>query len=235
MWPETVLWIRHAQSNGNCMTADERAKSGVGSNLYELTKLGELQAKHTGTWLREQFPNPDGFYTSYYTRTRATAARLYPGREPYVDERLAEAQRGIWHVMTRAEVERHMPWEIRRREIEGLFHHRPVGGENWPDVRLRVRSFNHMIHRRYAGRTIVVVTHGFWLLMWKSIIHHWSIDRTEEAYRNFDLDRLLENASVTIYRGVTDASGRNVIIPDPKTPYIVPWRGQIDATTTKLA
>ncbi len=226
MWPATTVFVRHAESVGNTMTADARARAGIGTNLYALTPRGEEQARATSTWLRTHFPNPDGFYTSYYTRTRATAALLSPDREPYVDERLAEAQRGIWHVMTREEITTHLPWEIRRKELEGLFHHRPIGGENWPDIRLRVRSFNHMVHRRYAGRTLVVVVHGFWLLMWKSIIHHWTIDETEALYTKFDRDRLVENASVTIYRGV-EREGRNVIIPDPEQPYVIPWMGTL--------
>lgn len=233
-WPDTIIFVRHAQSEGNLLDPDQRAATPIGTNLYALTTLGEEQATITGAWLRHQFPNPDGFYTSYYTRTQATAARCYPDREPYVDERLAEAQRGIRHTMTSADIARQMPWENERRAREGLYHYRPPGGENCPDIELRIRSWNHTMHRRYAGRTIVVVTHGNWLLLWKKIIHHWTIDQYVAAYEHEDHPARAANASVTIYRGVR-RKGQSIIIPDPNEPYIVPWEGKIDAGTTSMA
>ena len=232
MWPKTIAFVRHAQSKGNTMTVDERAACPKGSNLYELTELGRRQAEITSAWLRERFPNPDGFYTSYYTRTGQTATILYQGRQPYVDERLAEAQRGIWHTMARAEIAERMPWEIDRKEREGIYHYRPPGGENCPNVELRIRSFNHTVHRRYRRKTLVVVTHGNWLLLWEKIVEHWSIDQYIAAYQNSERRDHAENASVTIYRGVTDEQGRNVLIPDPDQPYIVPWEGRLDASST---
>lgn len=233
-WPDTLILVRHAQSVGNTMTADERARCGTGTNLYELTALGERQADITGKWLRARFPNPDGFTTSYYTRTRATAERIYPDRAPYVDERLAEAQRGIWHVRTRAEITAELPWEADRRTREGYFHYRPWGGENWPDVLARIRSFNHTLHRRYAGKTVVIVTHGQWLMLWKSLIHHWSVEETVAEYERLDRDRSIENASVTIYRGEW-WRGRPIIVPDPHQPYVVPWEHRIATTATTAA
>jgi broad specificity phosphatase PhoE len=232
MWPDRIIFVRHAESQGNTMTADARAECPKGTNLYALTELGRQQAAMTGEWLRERFPNPDGFYTSYYTRTGQTAALCYPDRQPYVDERLAEAQRGIWHIRSRAWIAEHMPWEIEARERTGDYHYRPPGGENWPDIELRIRSFNHTIHRRYARRTLVLVVHGHWLLLWRKLAHHWTIDEVVSSYQRRGPHAPAANASVTIYRGITDDRGRNVIIPDPDQPYVVPWEGALDASTT---
>ncbi|MBI4434822.1 histidine phosphatase family protein [Candidatus Uhrbacteria bacterium] len=232
MWPERIIFVRHAESQGNTMTADERADCSRGTNLYELTAIGRRQAEITGAWLRERFSEPDGFYTSYYTRTGQTAALLYPDRTPYVDERLAEAQRGIWHIRPRLWIEHHMPWEIDARKRAGDYHYRPPGGESWPDIELRIRSFNHTIHRRYAGKTLVLVVHGHWLLLWRKIAHHWTIDDAVSSYARRGPHALAANASVTIYRGVGDEHGRHIIVPDPDQPYVVPWEGQLDATST---
>lgn len=220
-WPSRLILVRHAQSVGNLLGPDERAAKPIGSNLYDLTQLGKEQASSTGAWLREHYPNPDGFYTSYYERTRCTASSLYPDLDLYEDERLAEAQRGIWHTLTRKQVAAKMPWEIERREREGYYHYRPPGGENWPDVELRIRSFNRTIHRRYPGKTLVLVTHGHWILLWKKVIHHWTIDETVQAYKEGRIGKQIANASVTVYEGVEDGNGKNVL---NAASYTVPWK-----------
>lgn len=39
----------------------------------------------------------------------------------------------------------------------------------------RVRPFRHALRWVYDGKTVVVVTHGQWLMVWQKLVHHWSI------------------------------------------------------------
>lgn len=214
------IFVRHAQSRGNLLTQAERAKLEVGTIYYELTPLGVTQAQRTGAWLHCYCSDPDRIFRSYFMRTRRTADLLYPDRQIDEDERLAEANRGIWHVLNEDEIQERMPWEIKRRELDGLYHYRPPGGENWPDVELRLRDFRRSMRRRFPGKTIVVVTHGNWLLLWQKRIHHWTIDETVERYRQ---GRIVENASVLIYRDEL-VRGKHRLVEDS---YIVPWQGKL--------
>lgn len=133
-YPKLVVLVRHAESVGNTLSVAERARTPMGTNWYALTERGREQARITGEWLRAQYPSPRRIIRSYYQRTRETADLLYPDFPIREDERLAEASRGIWHVRTEDEIRREAPWEIDRKQFEGLYHYRPIGGENWPDV-----------------------------------------------------------------------------------------------------
>lgn len=224
-YPKTVAWVRHAQSVGNTLSREERARRPQGTNLYTLTERGREQARVTGLWLREHLPEPDTIIRSYYARTRETADLLYPGRHIMEDARLAEANRGIWHVRTEEQIAREAPWELDRRKFEGLYHYRPIGGENWPDIEARVRSFRNSLRWRFPGKTIIVVTHGQWLLVLQKLVHHWSID---EVIRRYETEEVGANASVLLYHGDFDTeTGKHVFRHDPATDYIVPWQVKI--------
>lgn len=195
----------------------------MGTTYYELTERGREQARLTGEWLREQFPNPDRIFRSYYTRTKETAELIYPGRHIDEDERLAEANRGIWHVRTEDWIREHRPEEFDRRELDGYYHFRPTGGENWPDIEFRLRDFRRSMRRRFPGRTLVVVTHGQWLLLWQKRLHHWTIDETVERYKQ---GKVVENASVLIYRDRL-IDGHHQLVHNSETDYIIPWQGKL--------
>ena len=102
----------------------------VSTHKYALTERGKRQAEITGAWLREEFGIFDVYYTSYYRRAQETMRLLYPDAQIFEDPRLAEAQRGIYHVLHSDEIERLSPWETERRRREGPYHYRPWCGEN---------------------------------------------------------------------------------------------------------
>lgn len=226
-YPETVVFVRHAQSKGNLLSPAERAALPVGTTSYDLTPFGERQADITGEYVRKHFPNPDRLIRSYYRRTRLTGERCYPGWDIREDERLAEANRGVYTVLGEDGVRVHMPWELERRERDGLYHYMPPGGENWPMIEARIRSFRRSLRMHYSGKTVVCFTHGFWLLLWQKRVHRWTIEETERRYRE---DEIVANASVLIYRGRwDDERGKHVLAHDPATDYVVPWEGKIAA------
>jgi len=215
-WPKLLVMVRHAESVGNLLTVDQRAGYDVSTHAYPLTERGRAQCPWTGAYLSEEYDNFDVRYTSYYRRARETMELQCPGQKFYEDPRLAEAQRGIWHTMTKAEIAQAYPHEIVRKEREGLYHHRPLGGENWPDVELRIHSFLGTLSRDYHDKKVLMVVHGFWLILFQRLIHHFSID---EAMRRYN-EGVFENASVTAYRG---GSSQLELISEN----VVPWKGKL--------
>lgn len=210
MWPNRLVLVRHAESLGNTLPVDERAKCTVATHAYPLTETGRLQAELTGAYLRGRFGTFDVYYTSYYTRAKETMQIMYPDTRVYEDPRLAEAQRGIYHTMTKEQAQARFPEENLRKAREGLYHYRPLGGENWPDVELRIHSFLGTLNRDCEGQNVLIVVHGHWLLLMQRLIEHFTI---EEAVRRYK-EHIVENASVTVYEGPQRLN---------KIDYVVPW------------
>ncbi|MFA6604098.1 MAG: histidine phosphatase family protein [Patescibacteria group bacterium] len=196
-WPKLLVLVRHAESKSNVLSANERASFETAPHTYPLTERGRQQAAVTAAYLQRRFGRFDTRYTSYYGRAKETMEILCPGEKYCEDPRLAEAQRGIWHAMTRDEIRERFPEEIRRRDREGFYHHRPIGGENWPDVELRIRSFLDTLTRDHAGARVLLVVHSHWLVLCQRLIHGYSIEECVRRYR----EQLVENASVTAYAG----------------------------------
>jgi len=219
-WPKRLVLVRHAESEGNVRSADERAQFNIATHAYPLTPLGRRQAAITGEYLRNKFGEFDVYYVSYYQRSRETMSVMYPDAKVYEDPRLAEGQRGIWHTLTQEQIEKLFPGETARKEREGLYHYRPLGGESWPDIELRIHSFLGTLSRDYDGQNVLIVVHGHWLILFQRLIHHFSIEETVEIYGR----RVFDNASVTLYGSdVINGKQRLVLIEQN----IVPWKGKL--------
>jgi broad specificity phosphatase PhoE len=142
---------------------------------------------------------------------------MYPSVKAYEDPRLAEAQRGVWHTMTTEQMKNRFPEELIRKEREGFYHYRPLGGENWPDIELRIHSFLGTLSRDCADKKVLCVVHGHWLILFQRLIHHHTIEESLNMYKN----KNFENASVTIYEGEeVDGKSRLVL----KDSNVVPWK-----------
>jgi broad specificity phosphatase PhoE len=197
-WPKKLVLVRHAESIGNVLSRDERTACPTSTHEYPLTEKGRKQASLTGKWLENEFGGFDIHYVSYYRRSKETMSIMFPDARVYEDPRLAEAQRGIYHAVTDAEMQKKWPEEIARKEREGYYHYRPWGGENWPDVELRIHSFLGTLARDCDGQDVIMVVHGHWLLLFQRLIHHFSIDEAIEKYK----DLAFKNASVTTYEEI---------------------------------
>lgn len=216
-WPKRLVMVRHAESVGNTLTAEERAEYDMATDKYPLTELGQQQAKITGDYLREQHDPFDIHYVSYYVRSRETMQIMFPDAHVYEDPRLAEATRGIWHTMTREQIQQYHPLEFARKEREGLYHYRPPGGENWPDIELRIHSFLSTLSRDCGGKSVIMVVHGHWLILFQRLIERFSIDEAVARYEQ----GTFENASVTIYEG-RDIEGCNRLAKLCEN--VTPWK-----------
>lgn len=224
-WPKMLCLVRHAESEGNVLTIDERAQTPVATHDYALTVRGQEQAKITGQYLRNLYPQFDAYYTSYYRRAKETMKLLYPDAKVYEDPRLAEAQRGIYHTMTYEQIAQRFPEELERKTREGLFHYRPFGGENWADVELRIHSFLGTLSRDYEDQNVVIVVHGHWLIMFQRLVERLTIEESMRRYQ----DAVVENASVTVYGQVrthVDSRGARFRLQCLQ-PTLVPWQGKL--------
>jgi len=224
-YPELIIFVRHAESEGNVLTRDEQRSIPYGTERYKLTARGREQAQKTGEWLC-RFPEPDIVLRSYYARTNETAELVFPEmseKRLIKDEvLLAERDRGMWTEATEEEVQKHMPWEIRRRDKAREFHYRPPGGENFADVERRVREFRRSLRLNGSNRTIAVVGHSHWLLLWQKVVEKWTIDETEEK---FLAKQWPANASVLLYRNVWyPKEGEYRLVHRPEQDYIIPWK-----------
>lgn len=219
--PRLLVLVRHAESEGNLLPVDERASLEVATHAYPLTKRGVKQAGITGKYLRDCFGRFDAYYTSYYQRAQETMHIIAPDAKAIQDPRLAEAQRGIYHTMTKAQIEERYPEELLRKKREGLYHYRPFGGENWPDVELRIRSFLDTLKSEHDGQSVLAVIHGHWLLLFQRLVHSRTIEEALEGYRR----GVVENASVTEY-----CSGKNPGSPIAlilRKENLIPWEGEL--------
>ncbi len=232
-WPELFVFVRHGESAGNVLSPDERAAFEQPTHKYPLTERGRQQSALTGAYLKDLYGDFDVVWSSYYVRARETAAILVPGRKVWEDARLAEGQRGRFHTMSKAEIEQHMPWELRAKEREGSYHYRPPGGENWPDIEQRIHSFLGTLARDGDGKRVLVVGHGHWLILFQKLVEHFSI---EEAVRRYQAGAA-PNASVTVYEG----RPRTWWKPWKRdaltltSQHVTPWRGQIEENPLTVA
>lgn len=217
-WPKTLVLVRHAESAGNIMGVDERAQALIANYKFPLTARGERQAALTGAYLGRTFGGFDRHYCSYYERARQTLDLMCAGAKKIEDARLAEGQRGIWHTMTYDQVKIRFPEEIERKAKEDLYHYRPLGGENWPDIELRIHSFLDMLARDCGNKKILVVTHGHWLILFQKIMQGLSI---EESLRHLDAGGFA-NASVMVY-GKPGASDHFQLLEQET----IPWQGLV--------
>jgi 2,3-bisphosphoglycerate-dependent phosphoglycerate mutase len=220
-WPAELVLVRHAESEGNVLGADKRGSLAVPNHQFQLTERGRAQAEITGGYLRERYPTGfDTYYCSHYHRVQETMRILFPEARIYEDPRLAEGSRGIFSELTIAEVGERYPHEEARMRKEGYYNFRPIGGENWPDVELRIHSFLGTLSRDCEGERVLMVVHGFWLHLFRRLVERVSVAACVEAYPH----ETVENASVTRYTGEL-VDGRPRLVRQELG--VVPWHGRL--------
>lgn len=204
-WPDNWYIVRHGRSkrNHDRETAKKAGKSadfseGIRDQDTPLTATGELQSLSVGVYLRDK-PRIDVIYVSPYLRTRQTMKKIIDGLgytpRIVVDERIREIEFGHLDGLDRSGIKAKFPEEIRRREREGKYFFRPPGGENRPDVKLRLRSFVDTIVRDCVGLNVLVVCHSVIVLAFRALLEKWG----EEEYLQVDKENDVKNASVTHY------------------------------------
>ena len=220
-WPSELVLVRHAESEGNVLPSDQRGSLAVPSHRFELTERGRAQAQITGAYLHERYPDGfDTYYCSHYHRVQETLRIMFPDAHVYEDPRLAEGSRGIFSELTAAQIADRYPHEEARKLKEGYYNFRPIGGENWPDVELRIHSFLGTLARDCEGERVLIVVHGFWLHLFRRLVERISVAQCVESYPR----ESVANASITRYRGKM-VEGRSRLVRVELG--VVPWQGQL--------
>lgn len=154
--PETgqstrFILLRHGQ------TAMSAAKQYSGRANPELTELGKKQALAAAQALADT--HIDAVVCSPLRRCQQTAAAVVKGRELRVEtvEDLIEVDFGRWEGKTFAEADAADP-ELHARWLKDTSVACP-GGESLRAVHRRVTAARRELQQRYAGQTILVVSH----------------------------------------------------------------------------
>ena len=159
----TVSTLRHAR------TAYNQEKRYAGSIDIPLCEQGRQEAEAAAARLGA-LPY-DAIVTSRLRRAHETAIILAAGRIPVVQTRLCNERRfGILEGLTWAEVPTLDP-PVLLIAVGGDLHTvNPAGGEPFEAVWERARRFRRFLFRRYAGRSVLVVSHGVFLQMFHGVL-----------------------------------------------------------------
>ncbi|MET8678180.1 bifunctional RNase H/acid phosphatase [Streptomyces sp. NPDC004647] len=153
--PTTFVLLRHGET---ALTPQKRF-SGSGGSDPELSPAGRRQAEQIAAALAAR-GTIQAIVSSPLRRCRETAdavaARL--GLEVRIDEGLREADFGAWEGLTFAEVRDRYPadldaWLASTKAVP------TGGGESFTQVARRVALSRDKLLARYAGRTVLLVTH----------------------------------------------------------------------------
>lgn len=172
------------------------------------TPLGEgNKAEQMAETLKEQIALPDVIFVSPYYRTKLTLERMTEGWPQLKDiptfeeERIREQEHGMaliyndWRVFYALH-----PEQRELHKIEGDYWYRYPQGENVPDVRERVRSWQNTLVREFAEKNVLAVTHHLTILSTRANLERWD----SEQFIHFDKEDKPINCGVTIYKGRPD-------------------------------
>ncbi|WP_431952336.1 bifunctional RNase H/acid phosphatase [Actinacidiphila sp. bgisy167] len=152
--PTTFVLLRHGETP---LTAEKRF-SGSGGDDPDLSEKGRRQAQRVADALAAR-GTVQAVVTSPLARCRQTAQLVADrlGLDVRVDEGLRETDFGAWEGLTFAEVKERHPAEL--DAWLGSAKAAPPGGESFAAVARRVALARDKLIARYAGRTVLVVTH----------------------------------------------------------------------------
>ncbi|MFJ2131618.1 bifunctional RNase H/acid phosphatase [Streptomyces sp. NPDC087845] len=153
--PATFVLLRH----GETALTPEKRFSGSGGSDPELSATGRDQAERIARSLADR-GTIEEIVSSPLRRCRETAAAVAArlGLEVRIEDGLRETDFGAWEGLTFAEVrERYGPdldaWLASAKAAP------TGGGESFAEVARRVAATRDRLTARYAGRTVLLVTH----------------------------------------------------------------------------
>lgn len=206
-WPHRLILVRHGLSlyneerelvnRGVLKTYTPRVK-GVRNADIPLSTRGRKQAQITGKFLKKTYKNFDVIFSSPFLRARETAiviAREFPSAQFLVDERVREKEFGVADGLTPAELKNFFPYEALRKSKEKKYYYRPIGGESYPDMNLRIWAFLNMIVREYPKTNVLVVSHSAVMLGFRKILE--KLDET--SLLKIDREDELKNCAIISY------------------------------------
>ena len=239
-WPSRLVIMRHAESEANLrreyLRTSQSTEEAIGLPERDvdvrLTAEGRRQAAAVGRHLNRLGPF-ETLYVSPYHRTRETAEQVlaHLEEEPrlVVEERIREKEFGVLEGLTKHGMETQYPGEVARKRKLGKYYFRPLGGESYPDVNLRLQSFLGTLVREHAGKRVLVITHAVVVLLFRRLL-----ERMDEK-EVLDLDRQdeVKNASLLVYESGRRDGREGVLVR--KAWNLTPWDKGDDATGRRAA
>lgn len=170
--PTSTVLLRHGQTP---LSVERRF---AGSGDAELTELGGVQAKAAARRLADR--DIAVIVTSPLRRARKTAEEVarVTGAPVRVEGDLREADFGAWEGLTFAEAQQRWPAEMTAWLADADVA--PPGGESFADVDRRVRAALDRLLARYAGTTLLVVSH---VTPIKTLVRHALLAPATALYR----------------------------------------------------
>ncbi len=154
--PTTLILVRHGVTDH---TTKKLFSGGLASSNPPLNEQGRAQVRATGEWLSPIAETVDALVSSPVRRTHESAEILGEilGHQVETEPGVAEMEFGTWDGLTFSEVNEKYPDEI--AQWLGSLDYAPGGGESFTTVRDRVLEGRDRIVSKYAGKTVVVVSH----------------------------------------------------------------------------
>jgi probable phosphoglycerate mutase len=152
----TLVLVRHGATS---YTADKRFSGGLAGSNPGLTDDGRAQVREVAEWLAPLGEAVEAVVASPVRRTRESAEILAErlGLDLVEEPGFAEMEFGAWDGMSFGEVRAQYPDELEK--WLGDLDVAPAGGESFREVEKRVLAGLARVVERYAGRTVVVVSH----------------------------------------------------------------------------
>jgi len=152
----TLVLVRHGVTPH---TREKRFSGGLGGANPGLSDEGRSQIRQTAEWILPLAEQSAAVVSSPVRRTLESAEILADtlGTAVDVEPGFAEVEFGHWDGLTFAEVMERFPEELER--WRGSLDTAPEGGESFRAVEKRVLDALARLRERFAGRTVVVVSH----------------------------------------------------------------------------
>src|SRR6476661_5675573 len=205
--PKSLWLVRHGQSTANLARQKAEAEKLLTIDYAEremdipLSEVGIEQAVSAGRWFKFQPVKPTAIFASPYRRTFETARLIAENAnlqniEIVQDERLRERELGIFDRLTKLGAMQKYPEECEKRELLGKFYYRPLGGENWADVGLRLRSFWRDLCLNYTDEKVLIITHEVVIRVFRYVVERM----TEAEIMAIDQSCDIENGAISSYQ-----------------------------------
>lgn len=206
-WPDRIVFVRHGLSRYNeerelinrgiLKTYTSKVKS-VRNVDIPLSPKGKMQAQKTGAYLKKKYKHFDLIFASPFLRALETAriiGRNFPDSRFLIEERIREKEFGITDGLTPEELQSLFPYEFARKQKEKKYYYRPIGGESYPDVNLRLWSFLSSVVREYPKTSILIVSHSAVMLGFRKLLE--KLD--EKTLLTIDRSNELKNCAINSY------------------------------------
>jgi broad specificity phosphatase PhoE len=201
-FPKKIWLVRHGESLANVARLKAESNQHLTIEFAEreqdvpLSDLGKIQSKKLQKYFAEVSLKPSVIFCSPYARTCQTTDLIQlRDSKVFYDERLRERELGIFDRLTKLGAMQKFPDECKKREKLGKFYYRPLGGENWADVVLRLRSFWRDLNLNFADEKVLIITHEVVIRCFRYILE----DLTEAEILAIDDASDVENGAITSY------------------------------------